>query len=117
MGTHFFYTCNVVDGVKCDETWCSNQLAQKYFKTDNLVFNFMPATRARLQDAGLCDFNKSDDVCVTDSDLADNFIFPEPDEGETQMVTVAVMDSEANFNITRGATFTDIIFRGDYGLL
>jgi len=30
---------------------------------------------------------------------------------------VAVMDSESYFNITRGATFTDIIFRGDYGLL
>ena len=30
---------------------------------------------------------------------------------------VAVMDSESYFNITRGATFSDIIFRGDYGLL
>ena len=30
---------------------------------------------------------------------------------------VAVMDSESYFNITRGATFSDLIFRGDYGLL
>lgn len=30
--------------------------------------------------------------------------------------TIAVMDAESHFNITRGATFTDIIFRGDYGL-
>ena len=31
--------------------------------------------------------------------------------------TIAVMDNEVNFNITRGATFTDIIFRGDYGMV
>ena len=31
--------------------------------------------------------------------------------------TIAVMDNEAAFNITRGATFTDIIFRGDYGMV
>ena len=27
------------------------------------------------------------------------------------------MDNQANFNITRGASFEDIIFRGDYGML
>lgn len=28
-----------------------------------------------------------------------------------------MMDNEAVFNITRGATFEDIIFRGDYAML
>ena len=27
------------------------------------------------------------------------------------------MDNEAHFNITRGATFENIVFRGDYGML
>ena len=31
--------------------------------------------------------------------------------------TIAMMDNEAVFNITRGATFEDIIFRGDYAML
>ena len=31
--------------------------------------------------------------------------------------TIAVMDNQAHFNITRGATFDSIIFRGDYGML
>ena len=31
--------------------------------------------------------------------------------------TIAVMDNEARFNITRGAIFEDIIFRGDYGMI
>ena len=31
--------------------------------------------------------------------------------------TIAVMDNEAHFNITRGATFKDIIFRGDYAMV
>lgn len=31
--------------------------------------------------------------------------------------TIAVMDAEVNFNVTRGMTFEDIIFRGDYGML
>ena len=38
-------------------------------------------------------------------------------QADGEKVTIAVMDSEARFNITRGATFTDIIFRGDYALL
>ena len=37
--------------------------------------------------------------------------------GAEEKPTIAVMDSESHFNITRGATFTDITFRGDYGLL
>ena len=28
-----------------------------------------------------------------------------------------MMDNEARFNITRGAIFEDIIFRGDYGMI
>lgn len=31
--------------------------------------------------------------------------------------TIALMDNEAYFNITRSATFEDIIFRGDYAML
>ena len=31
--------------------------------------------------------------------------------------TIAVMDNEARFNITRGAIFEDIVFRGDFGMI
>lgn len=34
-----------------------------------------------------------------------------------EKAVVAVMDNEAHFNITRGATFDSIEFRGDYGML
>ena len=37
--------------------------------------------------------------------------------GEEEKPTIAVMDNESHFNITRGASFESIIFRGDYGML
>ena len=130
-GTHYLYTCNIEPGARaCGEDYCSAQVVPFYQASDNVVFNFLP-----LRDGGFDDTKLKEhmDYAYDNTDASQTALRTTYSWANSEAAakagrdswyvpageypTIAVMDNEVNFNITRGATFTDIIFRGDYGMV
>lgn len=115
-GVHHLYTCNISDGAEtCDNVYCHKDIQRFYQLVDNIIFHFKPLRPDSLTTVELQALYT--DVGATyngaTSKLAmDNLAVPTDSKP-----TIAMMDNEANFNITRGASFEDIIFRGDYGMM
>ena len=119
-GNHFFYTCNLEEGSSsCDDLHCNEQLINYYQVTDNIIFNFKPLREADFDTAALEAHyaNFTDAVYSSAYSSASQTEYKKLTVDAGERPTIVVMDNEAHFNITRGATFEDIIFRGDYGML
>ena len=99
----------------CGEVFCNKQLEHYYQLTDNIVFHFKPLRKDSLTQAELQKIYT--DVGATYNSLSSQNAYNELVVSDNDRPEIAVMDNEARFNITRGAIFEDIIFRGDYGMI
>ena len=122
-GTHYFYTCNLEteneSTSSCGSEYCHEQLVQFYQITDNVVFNFLPLREDYFDKTDLeASFKEvySDEEWDAQSHSIEA-IYDDQKVPAGEKATIAVMDNESHFNITRGACFESIVFRGDYGML
>ena len=117
-GDHHLYSCNVADGTQtCNDPYCNQSVKSYYSGADHVIYHFKPLRSDSLTDEQMEQYYTDKGISGSyDRDTVRNAIkaMAVP---SNEKPTIAVMDAEINFNVTRGMTFEDIIFRGDYGML